>query len=722
MSLFLDRVLLSIIFCLGLSSSVFSQNKVVSPVDLVDMMMGQKGESNCVIGPQTPHGSINPSPQTPGGGHDGYNPQMPIRGFGQLHVSGTGWGRYGQILISPQTGFVAREDGHDSPKSEEIASPYYYKVRLDRYNILTELSPTKHSAIYRFTYPASDSASVLLDLAHNIPMHIAPEVKGRFCGGKMFIDPDKHVIKGWGSYAGGYGDAGTPYMVYFYAEFNKSLLSYEIQRTFKGVNADTHWARLSFKTTEGEALTLKIAISMKSIDNAKEFLKAEIPGYDFEQVKNSAKECWNSVLGKINIITSDSICKRTFYTAFYHSQLMPRDRSSDNPNWTNNEPYFDDHFDIWDTWRTKFPLMVLLDQDYVARNIRSFIDRLEHNRDVKPGFISGLDMDMKQGGDDVDNVIADAYVKGVAGVDWGKAWKVLSFNAEQDRSPNYLKNGWQVEDGAPMSCSNSLEFAYNDFCAAQMAKGLGLEDAYKKYITRSQNWEKLFDPKTCDNGYCGFIRPRKADLAWVDFDPRKNYYSWNEFFYESNSWTYSLFIPHQFNKLVALGGGKEQFAKRLNYGFQNNLIWLDNEPGFLAPFIFIYCGRPDMTSYWVDRIRDERFSLEKGYPGNEDSGAMGSWYVFTTLGLFPNAGQDIYYLVSPAVEKSKITLWNGKNVNIWAKNLSARNKIIKSVTVNGKPWNKAWIRHSDLVNGASIVFEMGDKAEGWGKTQLPSDL
>lgn len=193
--------------CMALA--VHTASAQVQPVDYVDMFMGNRGESNCVIGPQLPHGSVNPSPQTPGGGNDGYDPLQPIRGFGQLHVSGTGWGRYGQILLSPQVGFSADEQGHDSPKSGESALPYYYAVTLDRYGIRTELAPTHNAAIYRFSFPAAEDANILLDIAHNIPQHIKPEIGGRFLGGAISYDPETGIIGGWGSYRGGFG-SGAP--------------------------------------------------------------------------------------------------------------------------------------------------------------------------------------------------------------------------------------------------------------------------------------------------------------------------------------------------------------------------------------------------------------------------------------------------------------------------------------------------------------------------------
>ena len=191
----------------------------VAPADRVDMFMGVYGRSSCVIGPQLPHGSTNPSPQTPKGGHDGYDPAQPIRGFGQLHVSGTGWGRYGQVFLSPQVGFDPSEEGHDSPKSDEKATPYYYGVTLDRYGIRTEITPTHHCAVYRMTFPGGDDQHILLDIAHNLTQHIVPFVGGRFQGGEIRYDARESLLTGFGRYYGGFGSK-LPYEVYFAVKLN----------------------------------------------------------------------------------------------------------------------------------------------------------------------------------------------------------------------------------------------------------------------------------------------------------------------------------------------------------------------------------------------------------------------------------------------------------------------------------------------------------------------
>lgn len=196
-----------------------------------------------------------------------------------------------------------------------------------------------------------------------------------------------------------------------------------------------------------------------------------------------------------------------------------------------------------------------------------------------------------------------------------------------------------------MSCSYEMEYAYNDFCAAEVAAMVGDAEHAELLRKRSRNWDRIFNPELESRGFKGFIAPRRENGEWIDIDPAKHYGSWLEYIYEGNSWIYTLFVPHDFERLISLCGGPERMAERLCYGFDNRLINLTNEPGFLSPFIFHHCGRPDLTARYVHRLREKDFSLTRGYPDNEDSGAMGAWYVFTSMGLFPNAGQDLYYLL-----------------------------------------------------------------------------
>lgn len=367
-------------------------------------------------------------------------------------------------------------------------------------------------------------------------------------------------------------------------------------------------------------------------------------------------------------------------------------------------PHLDDHYCVWDTWRTKYPLMILLEESYVARTINSFIDRYVHNGMCQPTFTSSWDGPKKQGGDDVDNIIADAMVKGVKGFDPLQAYELIKYHAFEERSDDYLRLGWQPETGVIMSCSYEMEYAYNDFCAAEVAAIIGDTERAELLRKRSRNWDKIFNPELESRGFKGFIAPRRENGEWIDIDPAKHYGSWLEYIYEGNSWIYTLFVPHDFERLVSLCGGRERMVKRLCCGFDNRLINLTNEPGFLSPFIFHHCGRPDLTACYVHRLREKDFSLTRGYPDNEDSGAMGAWYVFTSMGLFPNAGQDFYYLFTPGIPEAVLTMENGKKLIVKAPGLSAERNEVDYITLDGRRLEHPWLRHADIARGAEIVF------------------
>jgi len=696
--------------------------------DYADPFIGVlDAESNCTIGPQLPFGSVNPGPQTPEGMHDGYSPTQQIRGFGQLHVSGTGWGKYGQILVSPQIGLNVDEAGHDSPKSGEMATPYYYAVNLDRYRVKTELAPTHHAAIYRFTFPNTNDANIVLDVTHSLVRDIVPYIGGSVSAGEVKIDKiSKDKITGFGRYSGGFGDG--EYSVYFCARFSKAAsqcgtwqngtISSSIHQSITVAN-ERIGAFLKFDTSNGEPVVMKIAVSLKSIEQAETWLNQEIPGWDFDAVKEMAKEAWNRELGKIVVEGGTEKEKTLFYSALYRSIMMPRDRTNDIEGYPENATMWDDHYAVWDTWRTAFPLNVLINPGMVRDNVNAFIERYSKNREVKDAFIAGIDMFREQGGNNIDNVIADAYVKGIKGVDWQKAYELLKFDADSLRLgpqetanrldtvvASYKTRGW-IPAGT-ISCSVSLEYSYNDFCISEVAKGLGREADYRKYLERSKKWEELWNPNLESKGFKGFIGPRKPDGSWIDIDPAKNWGSWHEYFYEANSWTYTFFVPHQLPRLIELCGGKEKFADKLNFGFNDDQIAYWNEPAFLASQLFHYANRPDLASYWTKKMMTEKYS-DQGYPGNEDSGAMGSWYVFAALGFFPNAGQPYYFLNGPSFPKISVQLGNGKNLLIEAPNVSKENIYVQSCSLNGKKLKGSIIPHAQVMEGGLLKFEMGPK-------------
>ncbi len=727
---------LSLLFLAALAVPVLLVEAQERPIDFVDPRIGASGdESNCAIGPQLPFGSINPGPQTPNANQNGYNPTQPIRGFGQLHVSGIGWGKYGQIFVSPQVGLAVGEAEHDSPKADELVRPNQYGVTLSRYDIRAELAPTMHAAIYRFNFPQTDDASILIDITHNIPLDIVPFVGGEVFEGRIKIDTANRQISGYGRYAGGFG-AGA-YNVYFCALFscapstfgtwiNGKISSVSNEESLKKVN-DRVGAFFKFHTSTGIPVSMKIAVSFKSVEQAKRWLGNEIPGWDFERVSSAAETAWSNMLEKIQVDGGDTNARKIFYTALYHTMLMPHNRTGDLPGFADTAQLWDDQYAVWDTWRTMYPLMTLIRPDMVRDNIMSFIERLRKNGMVKDSFIGGVDMVEEQGGNDVDNIIADACVKGVGGVSWDEAYAVMKHNADSDRigwqgfghsdivdsaMASYKSRGW-IPAGV-MSCSKTLEYAYNDFCAAEVALSLNHREDFEKYLTRSEQWSNLWDPDAVSDGFKGFVVPREANGRWITIDPKHNWGSWKEYFYEGSSWTYSYFVPHQFATLIKLSGGKEVFAAKLTHGLTDSLIDFSNEPAFLAVQSFQYAGRPDLASFWVRKLARDGFSLV-GVPGNDDSGAMSSWYVFTAMGFFPNAGQPIYYLTGPMWKKVSITLGNGKVLQIEAPQASEKNVYVQSCEVNGKSWNHSWIDHNTIKNGGTIKFEMGSAPSTWGQ-------
>jgi predicted alpha-1,2-mannosidase len=366
-----------------------------------------------------------------------------------------------------------------------------------------------------------------------------------------------------------------------------------------------------------------------------------------------------------------------------------------------------------------YPLHALISPDMVSSTVNSFIARYKVHHMVKDAFVNGNEMNNEQGGNNIDNIIAEAYLKGVKGVNWEEAYKVLKFNADnmrlgsfawrkEDSANNtYMQKGW-IPAGI-MNCSMTLEYAYNDHSIALVAKGLGKTADYHKYLDRSKQWVNLWNKDAESDGFKGFIMPRTPDGQFVATDLKKYPGSWKNYFYEGSSWTYSWFMPHDFPRLVELNGGKQAFARKLEYGFRNNLIDYGNEPAFLAVQGFHYADRPDLSSFWVRRLMSRRFT-EKGVPGNDDSGAMSAWYIFSAMGFFPNAGQNIYYITGPLFKKVVVHLGNGKTLTIKAPNASEENIYVRSVAINGKRTAGTIISYNDIKDGGSITFDMSNTA------------
>jgi len=741
---------IGLVFCLNLFGQSIENKNLTQ---LVDPFIGVDGSGNVLLGATLPFGMVKLSPDCDFDTNSGYVSGKDISGFSHTHVSGTGGGpKYGNILIMATTGDVDIIN-HASPKTSEIASPGYYGVTLSKYNVQAEHTTTMHTGFHQYTFPASDKSNIIIDAGSFLGHNAVPGEAQSLVGSEVNIFSNNE-IEGYSRIRGGW-NGGDAYTVYFYAKFETPASAFG---TWKGSkismgnkseydSGEKTGAYFTFKTKNKEAIRLKVGISYISCLKAKANLEKENPGWDFNKVKLAANEVWNKSLNSIIVEGGSPDQNKTFYTALYHSMLMPTDITGENPKWKSSEPCYDDYYAIWDTFRSSHPLLSLILESKQVDMVRSLIDIFEHEG-YMPDARSGNDNGRTQGGSDCDMLIADAYVKGLKGIDYEKAYQAMIKNAEvapggDERKEgrggisDYNKLGY-VSIDFERSGNRTVEYANNDWAIAQVAKGLGETEDYKKYKKRASNWQNLWRP-CYSHGAKGFIWPRNADATWADsayiFSWTENKSlkgkfteftggTWPDVFYESHSWEYSFYVPQDVKTLIEKCGGKAAFISRLDTFFTNNYYNVGNEPGFLTPVLYNYVGRPDKTAFQVNRIRHASYNAtRRGLPGNDDSGAMSSFFVFHSLGFFPNAGQDIYLISTPLFSKSILAMENGKQITITAKNLSDKNIFIQSATLNGKPFNKSWFRHSDIKDGASFEFIMGNQPSAWSTTStLPPSM
>lgn len=689
--------------------------------------IGNDNEGDTVPGPARPAGSIHPSPETLTGSNAGYDKDAPISGFGQLHTQGSG-GRttYGTFLVSPQTGDpVFDEAQHLSPKADEVLAADAYAVTLTRYGIRAEVTPASAAALYRFTYPAGKPATLVFDITRKIRGELAS------AGADVTLDPAQGRITGRVRARSYWNPAEVD--IWFVAQLDRKPTRWGVRvgkedragATSATAPADTQLAGWwQFDTTPDKPVLMKLAVSFTSAERAAELLAEDIPGWDFEAVKAGARADWNRELGRATIDGVGDADKRRFYTALYHSAIQPRDRSRDQPAADRATPHWDDYYTLWDTYHTGFPLMSLLRPSVYRDNVASIVRTFERYGAAHTAFIAGRNYPVGQGGDEVDNVLGEALIRGVPGIDWQKAALVALHNAYEERRPRYLVDGWfAVGDRSPepdnqraKSGSSTPAFALNDFYAGKLAEAIGRKDDAKTLLARSGNWRKVWNPDAVSDGYAGFILPRYADGRFQPLDPKLGWdgktYD-NVGFYEGTAWVYSYTMLHDVPGMVAAMGGRERFVERLRHALDTNLIDITNEPSFATPWLFSDVGRPDLASYWANRIF-QRFTPD-AYPGDEDNGAMSSHYVFNRLGLFPKLTTDLYYIHAPHQPRGAITMEDGRRFVITARNWKPGRIYVASATLNGKPLTTPFLRQAEITAGGELALTLSDKPTRWGR-------
>ncbi|MBR4597739.1 MAG: GH92 family glycosyl hydrolase [Opitutales bacterium] len=721
-------------FC---AASCFAQAQ--TPADFVDTWIGSRGGGSIFIGPYMPFGMIKPSPDTGDNGRNGgWGDNGNINGFSQTHVSGTGGGaKYGNILIMPANGELNISD-ISSARANEVSRLGYYGVDLTRYAIRAEIAASEKAAIYKFSFPAKEGAKIIFDAGHLLFNDIAGEGQ-HLCGSSAEV-LSKCEVAGHTSVRGGWNLQKEPYTVYFYAVADAPAAKFGVfkggevlknQRKVSAQGAEKSGAWLEFGGSGERVVHLKIGISFVSVEKAKANVK-QIKNFDFDAACSRAVAAWNRALGAVEAKSDSDDKKKIFYTGLYHAMLMPSDRTGENPLWKSSEPYYDDFYAIWDTFRTSGPLLTLIAPRRQADIIRALVD-IQKREGFLPDGRSGNCNGRTQGGSNADVYIADAFAKGLKGVNWLDAYAAVKADAENEPADGYkegrggLKDwhslGYLSVEGFKMSGCKNVEYAYNNFCLMQMARALGKNDDAKKYAARAGQWQNVWDENLEHSGFKGFIRPKHRDGRWLEpFTPMDGCSWGGDTFYEGNSWTYSFYVLQDMKSLIEKCGGAEAFTKRLDEFF-NGKCDISNEPFFLTPYLYIFANRHDKTAERVCKVKSCFGAHSAGIPGNDDSGALGAWFSWSAMGLFPAAGQDYYFIGSPSFDEVKFNLKGGKSFVVKAENLSDKNFYVAGATLNGKPLKQAWIRHSQILAGGELILKMSASPDNsWLETPPPSPL
>lgn len=700
-----------------------------SPVALADPLVGtEDGRGATFPGAALPFSLVRLGPDTPlPNNTTGYVPERPLDGFSHMHVSGTGGpGKYGNIFVTVQTGPLRIGD-YTSEKANETASPGYYAVDLERWGVRAELTAAERAGVHRYTFPAADSARVLFDLARAIDVvEFAP---GRLVQGDARIVGDREV-EGYGMYKGGWGPP-VPYRVYFAARFDtpfQSFGTWSNGAVFPGARAVVGdsmgvGAYLTFETREGEQIGLQVGISLLSFEQARANREA-VEGLGFDGVRARAEDVWAEHLGHVRVEGGTEAQRRLFYSALYNTLLMPTDVTGENPNWTSDEPHYWDYFALWDTFRAVHPLFTLILPDRQRDMVRSLVDTYRYTGWLPECWTSGVH-GFVQGGSNGVVLLADAVVKGLEGIDYETAYEAAKKDADRPSpepreygrdSDEYLALGYSSTNKW-CGASRTLEYAFNDFAVAQLADALGHDEDAAHYRARSLSAYNLFMPDT------KFFWAKTPEGEWEPgFAPDFQTERWWEgpYFYEGQPWHYSTYVPHDVGGLIRRHGGEAAFVAHLDALFEGGHYAHHNEPGLLSAYLYVYAGRPDRAAERVRHILATEYApTPDGFPGQDDAGAMSAWYVFSALGFYPNAGQDVYLVGSPIFPRTVLDLGDGRTLEVVAEGVSEENLYIQSATLNGDPLDRAWFRHGEIADGGTLTFVMGPEPSAWGRAAAP---
>lgn len=708
-------------FLLLISTFTFAQNYQ----QYVNPMIGTGGHGHTFPGATVPFGMVQLSPDTRiDGSWDGcsgyhYSDAI-IYGFSHTHLNGTGVSDFGDIMLMPTMGEPSLDNKNYSSKfshKNEKATAGFYSVKLDEDNIDVQLTASTRVGFHEYTFNNSGQANIILDLNH----------RDHLIMGEVRIIDEKtiEVMRNSEAWA-------RNQFVYARIEFSQPMKITKVNNnafapakvTDKFFAGSLLSMAFSKEVKKGEKLLIKVSLSPTSYEGAK-LNMSEIKHWDFNKVKADAEKLWNKELSKIEVTSSDKNKKTIFYTALYHTMMQPniaqdldgKYRGRDNEIHTAEGFDYYSVFSLWDTFRAAHPLYTLIDKKRTSDFINTFLKQYEQGGRLPVWELASNETDCMIGYHSV-SVMADAMAKGIKGFDYEKAFEAAKHSAMLDHLglDAYKKNGFISIDDEHESVSKTVEYAYDDWCIAQMAKILDKKTDYEYFMNRSQNWKNIFDWET------GFMRPKKNGGWDKPFDAREV----NNNFTEGNSWHYSFFVPQDIPGMIEAYGGAEKFEAKLDEMFNSEskttgreqvdvtgLIGQyahGNEPSHHMTYLYNYIGKPEKTQAKVNYILNEFYkNTPDGLIGNEDCGQMSAWYVLSSMGIYtvtPGSGE--WTKTTPYFENVKINFENGENLNISKKGMKG---YLKEVWAKAKEQNFEKITIVPVINAESKSFKDKLKVE-----------
>lgn len=721
-------LLLSCAFILGCQES--PENKVqeeLSSLDLVNPFVGTGGHGHTYPGASAPFGMMQLSPDTRLDGWDGCSgyhfSDSLVYGFSHTHLSGTGVSDYGDILFMPTNQPYLNNGADDKPgyrssfsHDQEKASLGYYEVKLLDTDIKVRLTVSKRAGIHEYTFPDTDSQYVILDLKHRdelLDHEFKSLSKTQFAG--------KRFSKAWASQQ----------MLYYYFETSHPVINLE------EIDLDNAVYPLRFENPNNEKVTIKIGISAVDEEGAKNNLETEIGAKNFDQVLEETQALWEKELGKIEIIDDNKENKRIFYTSLYHTMLAPniyndvdgRYRGMDlKIHETENFDYYT-VFSLWDTYRAAHPLYTIIDQKRTNDFINTFNAKYDEG-----GILPIWDLSANYTGCMIGYhavpVIADAYLKGIKDYDVEKAFEAMKHSSVQDHLglENYKDLGFIPVEKESESVSKTLEYAYDDWTIAQMAKELNRQENYKTYTQRAQNFKNLYNPQT------RFFQGRMRNTWFAPFDPAEVNFNYTE----ANAWQYSLYAPQDISGHIKLMGGDDNYEKHLDQLFtapqqtsgrhQADITGLigqyahGNEPSHHMAYLYNFVGKPHKTQERVYEIMNTMYqNAPDGISGNEDCGQMSAWYVLSAMGFYPVTPASNQYIIgTPLFDEAHIHLENGNTFSIVKEGEGiyiAGVEYAFAKAEQPQSLSKSFIDHSMIMQGGTLTFKMSESPTEWATTK-----